>query len=276
MSTYRFSNALGYSLEQLCEMHNQSFEGYFFPMKMTPEGTADFWRDNQIDARRCVVMHDEAGTFVGMARMGTRGRRGWCGGFGIVPAFRGTGAGKLLAEEMVRVARETGLAELQLEALTQNERAIRLYQRVGFVITRRLYGLEIAPDALPAGADNLRVERVGLDKALTWMARAEKPAWGMELPSILAAHTQALAAYAPDGSESGVVVERLGSRVRISIAALHSAFTDTQVAALFRAAAGNAGGIMVYNSPEGSPLLERSRALGFKEIFSQHEMVLAL
>ncbi len=275
MSTYHFSNALGYSLEQLCKMHNQSFEGYFFPMKMTPEGTADFWRSNQIDARRCVVMHDEAGTFVGMARMGTRGLRGWCGGFGIVPAFRGVGASKLLAEEMVRVARETGLAELQLEALTQNERAIKLYQRVGFVITRRLYGLEIAPDALPADAD-LRIERVGLDKALTWMARAEKPSWGMELASILTTHTEALAAYAPDGSESGVVVERLGSRIRISIAALQSVFTDAQVATLLRAAAGDASSIMVYNSPEGSALLERSRALGFKEIFSQHEMVRAL
>src|SRR5689334_16073127 len=103
MSEYRFSNALGYTFEQLADMHNTSFSGYFMPVSMTPGQTADFWRTNQIDANRCVVMHDANNTFVGMARMGTRGTRCWCGGFGIVPEFRGNGASKLLASEMVRV-----------------------------------------------------------------------------------------------------------------------------------------------------------------------------
>ncbi|HEY7413790.1 MAG TPA: hypothetical protein VH593_01245, partial [Ktedonobacteraceae bacterium] len=73
MHTYHFSNALVYTLEKLSEMHNASFDGYFVPITMTPEMAADFWRMNQIDAQRSVVMHDEAGAFVGMARMGTRG-----------------------------------------------------------------------------------------------------------------------------------------------------------------------------------------------------------
>ena len=54
-------------------MHNMSFSGYFMPVSMTPEQTADFWRTNQIDANRCAVMHDANDAFVGMARMGTRG-----------------------------------------------------------------------------------------------------------------------------------------------------------------------------------------------------------
>src|SRR5579859_1164896 len=121
---YRFSDATGYSFTQLCEMHNASFSGYFFPATMTPNATADFWRMYQIDATRCVVMHDQQGTFVGMARMGTRGKRGWCGGFGIVPEFRGCGVSKILAQQMVQVAHNSGLMSLQLEVLSQNVRAI--------------------------------------------------------------------------------------------------------------------------------------------------------
>ena len=31
MRTYRCSHALGYTLEQLSEMHNAGFQGYFIP-----------------------------------------------------------------------------------------------------------------------------------------------------------------------------------------------------------------------------------------------------
>ena len=65
MTSYRFSNALAYTHAQLAEMHNISFTGYFFPMTMSAETSAWFWRVYQIDAASCVVMHDEHGAFVG-------------------------------------------------------------------------------------------------------------------------------------------------------------------------------------------------------------------
>src|SRR5690348_9430884 len=149
MNTYSFSNALAYTQMQLAEMHSASFSGYFFPTMITAEMSAGFWRVFQIDAKYCVVMHNEQGAFVGIARIGVRGLRGWCGGFGIVPEFRGTGASKLLVTQMVQVARENGLATLQLEVLTQNIRAIKLYEGAGFRFARRLIGIEAAIDALP-------------------------------------------------------------------------------------------------------------------------------
>ena len=85
MHEYHFSDALNYTHVQLSEMHNASFQGYFVPMEMTAGMSADFWRTNQIDATRTVVMHDAQGTFVDIARVGSRGKQGWCGGFGIVP-----------------------------------------------------------------------------------------------------------------------------------------------------------------------------------------------
>jgi ribosomal protein S18 acetylase RimI-like enzyme len=274
MSSYHFSHALGYTLEQISEMHNASFQGYFMPVEMTPEMTADFSRVNTIDALRSVIMHDEAGTFVGMARMGTRGNRGWCGGFGIVPAFRGSGASRLLAEQMVRVAREGGLATLQLEVLTQNERARRLYERVGFTVTRRLFGLEIAPAALPDGVP-VQVERVAVESLLFRLMGGVQPCWGCEPATILAVPGEALVIPGSNGQLSGVIVQR-GQRVSILASFFDSKLTDAKLAALLRQAAGEASGLVVYNEPEESPCLARYRALGFGEFFSQYEMLLTL
>jgi len=274
MHTYRFSHALGYTLEQMSEMHNASFQGYFMPVEMMPEMTADFWRINAIDALRSVVMHDEAGTFVGMARMGTRGKRGWCGGFGIVPAFRGSGASRLLAEQMVRVARASGLATLQLEVLTQNERARRLYERVGFTVTRRLFGLEIASAALPAGAP-VHVERVAIEAVLPQFLGSVHPCWECELATILTIPAEAVVIRGSDGQFNGVIVQR-GQRVSILASFFSSELADADLAALLHQAAGEASGLVVFNEPEESPCLARYRALGFSEFFSQYEMLLTL
>jgi ribosomal protein S18 acetylase RimI-like enzyme len=278
MSEYRFSPALSYTFEQLAEMHNLSFSGYFMPANMTPAQVADFWRINQIDATRCVVMQDANGAFVGMARMGTRGDRGWCGGFGIVPAFRGSGASRQLAEEMVRVAQATGLSQLQLEVLTQNTRAHRLYERVGFVVQRRLFGLQIAASSLPTSDPTATtIERAPLETLLSWPRHDRtRPAWGLELASLLTMPCELLVVSGPDGAQNAFTMQRYGDTVRIQVALYQSPLTDDAFAALLRTLAGDAATIHIFNEPEDSPFLDRYRGLGFTEFFSQYEMLLRL
>lgn len=278
LNKYRFSNALSYTFEQLAEMHNASFSGYFVPISMTAAQTADFWRINQIDATRCVVMHDENDAFVGLARTGTRGTRGWCGGFGITPAFRGFGASKLLAGEMVRVARESGLTLLQLEVLSQNSRARKLYEQVGFVTHRRLFGLQVATSNLPASiSPSLPTENISPERLLSWLQqRSDQPCWSLEPPSILTTNTETFVASGLDGSLNAIVVQRFDNKIRIQAVLLQSQFTDEAFATLLRTAAADATIIQVFNEPEESPLLHRYLELGFTEYFSQYEMLLKL
>lgn len=275
MNQYRFSDATGYTLAQITEMHNESFSGYFMPATMTTEATANFWRVHQIDASRSVVMHDEIGTFVGMARTGVRGKRGWCGGFGIVPAFRGSGASKLLAAEMVRVARDSGLTTLQLEVLTQNIRAFKVYENAGFVTTRKLIGLQVAVASLPAGA-NIQAEAAPIEALLPFMRGGERPDWERELATILTLQAEAVIAFGVAGRVNGLIVRHSGERCQIQAAILQPDFTYTELAALLRSAAAEAKTIQVYNEPESSALLERYLELGFTEFFSQYEMMLTL
>ena len=275
MNQYRFSDATGYTLAQITEMHNESFSGYFMPATMTTEATANFWRVHQIDASRSVVMHDENGTFVGMARTGVRGKRGWCGGFGIVPAFRGSGASKLLATEMVRMARDSGLTTLQLEVLTQNIRAYKVYENAGFVTTRKLIGLQVGAASLPPGA-NIQMETTTTEALLPFMRSGEQPDWERELATILTLQTEAVIASGVDGRVNGLIVRRSGERCQVQAAILQPDFTHAELATLLRSAAADAKTIQVYNEPEGSALLARYLELGFTDFFSQYEMIITL
>ncbi|HLW03899.1 MAG TPA: GNAT family N-acetyltransferase [Ktedonobacterales bacterium] len=276
MTSYRFSNALAYTQEQLAEMHNVSFTGYFFPATITAEMSAGFWQVYQINAAYCVVMHDEHGAFVGLARMGVRGARGWCGGFGIAPDFRGTGVSKLLAAQMIQVAREQHLTTLQLEVLTQNAKAIKVYEGAGFVATRRLIGVQADVAALPEAAADLPAAAVDPAVFFPRLYEGQQPDWEREPASILALRTEAVALPGSDGGQSGLLFRRGGDNIQILAAFLAHDLPDAALATLLRAAAGNATSAQVFNEPEASPFLARCRNLGFTEFFSQHEMFLTL
>ncbi|UWU15708.1 GNAT family N-acetyltransferase [Rhizobium sullae] len=54
-------------------------------------------------------------------------------GMGIIPAHRGQGLGLRLMETTLKQARECGIRRVELSVHADNARAIRLYEKVGFV-----------------------------------------------------------------------------------------------------------------------------------------------
>ena len=59
-------------------------------------------------------------------------------GTGIIPEYRGGGVAKELFGFMVPRLKEVGIAQYLLEVLSENDRAVALYRKLGFVETRRL------------------------------------------------------------------------------------------------------------------------------------------
>lgn len=82
-----------------------------------------------IDLSRSRVVED-----VGICNLGVRGGRGWIGGVGVVPEKRRQGIGRALMEAVLDVAPPT----VDLEVLESNEGAKRLYDDLGFQVTRLL------------------------------------------------------------------------------------------------------------------------------------------
>jgi ribosomal protein S18 acetylase RimI-like enzyme len=57
-------------------------------------------------------------------------------GIGVAESGQGSGIGRLLMEEFERRARELGMTSMRLSVYADNERARRLYERVGWVVER--------------------------------------------------------------------------------------------------------------------------------------------
>lgn len=79
---------------------------------------------------------DDCGTIQGLARMGSVGA---IQNVGIVPNHRGLGLGRALVTKSLQGFRQVGMATASLEVTALNQVAVRLYQSLGFRITRVLY-----------------------------------------------------------------------------------------------------------------------------------------
>ncbi|MDE7218491.1 MAG: GNAT family N-acetyltransferase [Oscillospiraceae bacterium] len=62
-----------------------------------------------------------------------------CGiGVGLYRAFWGMGVGTVLLEELLAAARTAGYEQVELEVVSTNEAAVRLYKKLGFQVTGTL------------------------------------------------------------------------------------------------------------------------------------------
>lgn len=55
-------------------------------------------------------------------------------GVAIFREYWGLGIGKILFSELLRIAGELGIKQLELEVVSDNERAIRMYEKFGFTV----------------------------------------------------------------------------------------------------------------------------------------------
>ena len=79
--TPTFLPASAFSLDALGDIFTRSFENYFYPGTMTAAVLAARVRTEQLDLYRSLVMHlgDDV---AGIALLGLRSDRAWCGGLG--------------------------------------------------------------------------------------------------------------------------------------------------------------------------------------------------
>ncbi|RTE07128.1 GNAT family N-acetyltransferase [Paenibacillus whitsoniae] len=146
------------SVESAVALWNLGFEGYLINSTLTVDRFLARAVGEGLSFEHSLAMYDEQGEPVGLVMNGFRtiaGRKiAWNGGTGIAPAFRGQGFGRQLMERNLELYREQGVDAALLEALIQNNAAIRLYQKVGYEISGRLVGLQhegaLNADALQA------------------------------------------------------------------------------------------------------------------------------
>lgn len=142
MSLFEFAPASQFPISQLADLLTRGFEGYFVPIHITEAVLLTMLRRDSIDliASRVLLKNGEP---IGIALIARRGWASRLAALGIVTHVRNSGAGTWAMEHLIEEARARGEREMFLEVIEQNLAGVRLYQKVGFKIMRRLVGYEL-------------------------------------------------------------------------------------------------------------------------------------
>lgn len=147
---------------------NRGFEGYFVPVTMTEETLVQRLGAEGYSLSLSVVAFDGQEP-IGLVASGLRTVNGrqlaWNGGTGVATAYRRQGIGRRLMQATLDNYREAGVDIATLEAISQNDKAIALYQQLGYDLVDRLLFWQrtegLSADAFGVTSDSpYRVRRI--------------------------------------------------------------------------------------------------------------------
>jgi RimJ/RimL family protein N-acetyltransferase len=269
------TSASGLSLEVLAELFTRSFEAYYYPGITSAHTLARRVATEQIDLLRSVVLRVD-GEPAGVALLARRGERLWCGGFGITMAYRGRGLAYRLAEAMVAEAREAGAEGLTLEVLTRNSAALKVYERAGMQITRRLLIVAWRPDDARGGVEAPPLEAADPAELVLCHFAALHPApaaWQREPATLLALPELRGLALREGGETVAYALVQGEESLRLQDFAARDEPTARRLIAALQA---DSRAITSVNEPAASPLTPAFLRSGFVVADEQHELALAL
>ncbi|PWW17524.1 acetyltransferase (GNAT) family protein [Cytobacillus oceanisediminis] len=129
------------SLEEALTAWNKGFEGYLVPIKMDMEAFINRVVHEGLSPEKSIIafMHEEPSGIIMTGIREVSGRKiAWNGGTGIAPEYRGKGLSVAMMEEVQNIYIEEGVNIAVLESIEENERAIRLYKKMGYEVTDHL------------------------------------------------------------------------------------------------------------------------------------------
>lgn len=159
----------------------ESFEGYFVPMRMDGEAFERRFRAEHVDRRESRIFV-QGSQIAGIILIARRWRAGRIAAMGCTPAFRRCGLGAAMLDAALGSAKERGDDRVTLEVLEPNHAARRLYDRLGFLQVRELMGY-VHNGKRPSSDEGL--QECGAQTYAQALAREDLD----DLPWTLSAHT---------------------------------------------------------------------------------------
>lgn len=133
------------TLDEAVTAWNRGFEGYFVQIPMTRDTFIKRMVMEDLSSD-CSIVAFSNGEPVALVMNGFRmfgGKKvAWNGGTGIATSHRGTGLSNILMEKVLNVYEEENIELATLEAIEENERAIKLYKKYGYEVVGHLLFLE--------------------------------------------------------------------------------------------------------------------------------------
>lgn len=173
----------GVPFSQLHQSFLKAFSDYRFPVNLTPDGFRCFLERRRFDPGLSLGLWNSrqlAGFILnGSGKYGGRPTAYDCG-TGILPEFRGSGAGKKLVRASLKLLRSNEIKQWLLEVLCDNEPAYKLYQSFGFSKTRTLLCYRLPDFYLSARQYHAEVKSISMESAFEVMNQIRldyDPSW---------------------------------------------------------------------------------------------------
>jgi len=131
-------------LDHLVKVQEEAFSDYIIPIKSSKEFFLDFQRSVGGDLST-VLLASDAGRIVGYINPVIDGKEAWIGGIGVIPQYRSSGIGTKLMRSAEDLCQNRGVQSITLEVIEGNDRAQRLYERLGYSVSRMFLSAEGKP-----------------------------------------------------------------------------------------------------------------------------------
>jgi GNAT superfamily N-acetyltransferase len=128
-----------FTTDEAANALQESFEGYFVPMRMDGEAFERRFRAEHVDRRESRIFV-QGSQIAGIILVVRRWRVSRIAAMGCTPTFRRCGLGAAMLEVVMDAAKARGDDRITLEVLAPNHAARRLYTRLGFQPVRELVG----------------------------------------------------------------------------------------------------------------------------------------
>lgn len=135
------------SRKELTATYNQAFSDYQVAVNMTEEQLGKALARNGFQKDISMGLFDGQ-ALVGFVLNGARDNYCYDCGTAIIPSYRGKGYARLLATETLALLRDQGLHTWVLEVLSDNKRAKKLYETIGFTTQREFNCYQIQAETL--------------------------------------------------------------------------------------------------------------------------------
>jgi ribosomal protein S18 acetylase RimI-like enzyme len=129
------------SFDDAVQAWNEGFQGYFVDMTLSLDHYLARLHYEGLSPEFSLMAFCEgkpAGFLLNGIRTNPESKTAWNGGTGVSPEFRGRGVGKALMRATIDLYQELGVQIATLEAISENQRAILLYQQFGYEVVEGL------------------------------------------------------------------------------------------------------------------------------------------
>jgi ribosomal protein S18 acetylase RimI-like enzyme len=263
---------------------NQAYADYYTDIVLNERSMNGLILRDAIDLSASVAAVD-GDRIVGVAMLAIRGTSGWIGGVGVVPSRRGQGIGRAMMDYLLDKAKQRGLERVYLEVIIDNKRAFKLYNSLGFAVTRRLSILNRSPG--PASpSPSIQLNSMAISDALDLFDTYHpvRNPWQRSKQALLdlsfGGHVwQATAPGNPQDTLAFCMSQMLGyDTIRIIDLGISPAHPDPErlTFELFSSIHAEMPDFetSILNHAEDHPGTPALRRLGYVEILAQHEMMI--